>query len=562
MNFVNNRLTTPLDILKNNSALPAETGSDGVVNRLQQDFPVASGDLMLQLMENLDDTNNKPASAIVMQALKEAGLPSTRDNQMLVTLLLANDMPINKEMLRELVQEQKAYPSSSFEALVIMHKSDIPVNTESVATISEVLDNMQIFSRDIESVAGTVEQLLSDSSAPAELQSAVREAVYETFALSSAAQTAVGASANSNVTALVGAAVNQVPAEAVPIKQEQAGYRIVVEATAATLPDEPETEAGGETLSGEFTAKEGGQDLEDGSPHTSTDSHAVPVSADSSAIRTAAETANAFIDRDSFESSSIRTDSDAYREAALAASEQTSEPSSAENPVSAPVPSSEPIIHADVEALRDKIFNASPNEIGNMIRHLLSADVSDISKESVRKLYETSQLLFDKVKDAVKEHEEGQPLGKTVKGASDDLRLLNSLNRMYPQIELPLKFDNPAASGSLYVYSKRNKGKNKTDSCSALLHLTMPALGPVDIKLSLSGKRLNMNFYSDDMARAYLKSDIASLESGISQLDLIVNTLFSGREALKQTSKNDTVKSDQMVRIDTANTRLGFDIRA
>lgn len=554
MNYVNNRIIPGHELPVGNTGTAGEMPAEVVSSRAAVQSQAAGEDLMRQLMDDLNATNNRPASQTVLDALKQAGLPASAQNRNLVSLLLNNGMSISKDSLREFVAEQKAYPSASFEALVAMRASDIPINSESVTAVTDFLSNEQIISNDINTLAAAVGETLSDPSTSPELAGALKGAVADAVAL-------------------LGAAVNAVPAEGAPLVLEQNTYRIVVEATPASLPEQPETEAGGETLTGEFSAKGEGQNA--------AGSLGTPTGDSPQGNQTGTNIENAFADRDVFDNAGTAIGAEQASDSAFgtgqtsdSATNATLTPGSDQaltsvrpgsDTASASVRSGSDTasasVRADIESIREKILTASPKEISKLIKNLLSANSKDITKDSVRKLYETSEFLFGKIREAAQDHTGGAHVAELASKASDDIKLLNQLNNMYPQIEVPLKFDDPRTSGSLYVYANKKRAKASDNSASALLHLNMPSLGPVDIKLALKGNRLSMSFYTDEMAKAYLKADLGSLEKNLADLDLLVSTIFKNRDSLtegRSAGKDRLLKNPSV----GAHERLSFDIRA
>lgn len=87
---------------------------------------------------------------------------------------------------------------------------------------------------------------------------------------------------------------------------------------------------------------------------------------------------------------------------------------------------------------------------------------------------------------------------KAVSNMSQNLDFLQQINQMYTYVQLPLKLQNRDANGELYVYANRKNLAEKKDSISALLHLDMEHLGPVDVYVALQNSRVNTKFYVRD----------------------------------------------------------------
>ena len=81
---------------------------------------------------------------------------------------------------------------------------------------------------------------------------------------------------------------------------------------------------------------------------------------------------------------------------------------------------------------------------------------------------------------------------------TQNVDFLNQLNQMYSYVQIPLHLRQGDAHGELYVYAnKRNLAEND-GKISALLHLDMEHLGPVDVYVTLEQTKVNTKFYVRD----------------------------------------------------------------
>lgn len=95
----------------------------------------------------------------------------------------------------------------------------------------------------------------------------------------------------------------------------------------------------------------------------------------------------------------------------------------------------------------------------------------------------------------------GSTAYRAVASMSQNLDFLQQLNQMYTYVQLPLRLQQRDAQGELYVYTNKKKLASPDGTVSALLHLDMDHLGPVDVHVSLKGSKVNTRFYlrDDDM---------------------------------------------------------------
>jgi hypothetical protein len=75
---------------------------------------------------------------------------------------------------------------------------------------------------------------------------------------------------------------------------------------------------------------------------------------------------------------------------------------------------------------------------------------------------------------------------------------MNQLNQMYAYVQLPLKMSGNDAHGDLYVYSNKKHMASDDGSVSALLHLDMNNLGPLDVYVRMTDMKVSTNFYMAD----------------------------------------------------------------
>jgi flagellar hook-length control protein FliK len=94
--------------------------------------------------------------------------------------------------------------------------------------------------------------------------------------------------------------------------------------------------------------------------------------------------------------------------------------------------------------------------------------------------------------------QEQSALGKTVQNLNQNVQFLNQMNQMYAYIQLPLKLAESNAHGELYVYSNKKHLAGNDGEVTALLHLDMEHLGPVDVYVRMKESNVSTNFYIAD----------------------------------------------------------------
>ncbi len=92
----------------------------------------------------------------------------------------------------------------------------------------------------------------------------------------------------------------------------------------------------------------------------------------------------------------------------------------------------------------------------------------------------------------------GSEAYKAASNLSQNIDFLQQLNQMYTYVQLPLRLQQGNAHGDLYVYTNKKNLAGRDGSVSALLHLDMEQLGPVDVYVAMQNNRVSTKFYVVD----------------------------------------------------------------
>ena len=184
--------------------------------------------------------------------------------------------------------------------------------------------------------------------------------------------------------------------------------------------------------------------------------------------------------------------------------------------------------------------------------------------KAVENLYETLYEQTEKLSQLSKTfaHSElfiRQDIETPAQNLRQNMDFMNTLNQMFPYIELPIRFKEQLTHADLYVYTKKQALKKNQSNISVLLHLNMESLGPLDIKLNLNGNVIDSTFsFSDKDAKALVSNNIFLLEETLLEKGFLFKTKME-----MQTKSVDIVKD--FIEKDTKETplqRYSFDIRA
>ena len=125
---------------------------------------------------------------------------------------------------------------------------------------------------------------------------------------------------------------------------------------------------------------------------------------------------------------------------------------------------------------------------------LLPEQVSD--KKQVLDSYERLSKQLEGLKQALESTKSDQGNAwKSVNTLQNNIHFMHHLNQMYNYIQIPLTLNGKHTQGELYVYSNKRSLAKEDAAVSALLHLDMEHLGPVDVYVTMQNQKVNTNFY-------------------------------------------------------------------
>lgn len=91
-------------------------------------------------------------------------------------------------------------------------------------------------------------------------------------------------------------------------------------------------------------------------------------------------------------------------------------------------------------------------------------------------------------------------IGDAASNLSNNLDFLNQMNQFVTAVQIPLKAVGEKGEGELYVYRRRGGKGGGDDTLKAFLHLDMEYLGPLDVYVTLSGRKVSTNFKVGDVS--------------------------------------------------------------
>lgn len=122
---------------------------------------------------------------------------------------------------------------------------------------------------------------------------------------------------------------------------------------------------------------------------------------------------------------------------------------------------------------------------------------------------------------------------KSVQNLQNNVDFMNQMNHLFTYVQLPLKMAGNQAHGDLYVYTNKKSLANKDGNVSALLHLDMEHLGPMDVYVAMqkSQNKVSTNFtLRDEAALDLVAKHIHILNERLEKRGYSMNANFQLKE--------------------------------
>ena len=492
---------------------------------------------------------NGGVNTTIQRALSDAGLPVNEKNAAIVRDMLENQMSIDRDSLHRVMTQANVYREADISTLLLMNKNNIPVNHFTAAQLQAYINNEQNLTLQI---ADAVDSLMEYLAGEAEngsvmvnlgvLEMLTGTGVPEDAAVlqnNAAAQNLAGTAAENTAEAAVQAGNANMTESVVNMLSSGQGGMEAVYAAGGTAIAEAVNEAEilnmQQTTSVENIIAELGTDAEgsganwmngfgsdeDGTSFNTTTEFSMQSNTASLSENNSGSTLSSFLSEN--EMKELNTLANRLFEGAGNINpDQTAAEvlkNIYENALGADNARLEELFRSPVyqkligKALGDK-FTLKPGDITS------SEDINEFYKDTYSALSKLSEI-------AEKEGSLAEKLSKPM----DNIKFMDTLNDVFPYIQLPLKLTEGNTRGELYVFKNGRKKSDPGDSQSVLLHLDMKNLGPTDIHMELKSGFLKLRFYCDnDDAKNLLEDSFGELEAALTAKNYHLTSEFSVRE--------------------------------
>lgn len=487
-------------------------------------------------------------NAAVQKALEEAGLPRNERNSGIVRQMLENQMSIDKDSLSRVIQQANMFREADISTLLLMNKNNMPVTHFTAAQLQAYINNEQNLSEQIGNVINSLMEYLAEDAAsgtPAvnigvlELLTGTGEVAAETTA--NAAEVTAAQVAAENIEALAGGEANVMNV----LMTGQGGSEAVIAAAgqgaAATVEEEAvlnqlqtesvtnvinelgtDAEGSGANWMNGFGTDEGGL-TSDAFNEYNMENGTSGLTANSGSENTAQEQGVPL--------STLLSESEINElnslQSRLFGNNAGIDPETSSTQVLKNIYEN---INNLSEAELKELFMSEPYRklVGKALGEKFTLNAEDIdSADSINDYYKETFKALSKLQEMVgKDSAMADKLSKPM----DNMKFMDTLNNVFPYIQLPLKLNEGNTHGELYVFKKGRNNADPGDSKSVLLHLDMDSLGPTDVHMELKSGFLKLRFYCEsELSKTILSDHFGELETALTGKNFQVTSEFNVR---------------------------------
>ena len=218
----------------------------------------------------------------------------------------------------------------------------------------------------------------------------------------------------------------------------------------------------------------------------------------------------------------------------------------------------------DVHLLHRVLQDSKVMELpGKLLLDSWSLRPEDVeSPKKVEQLYQKLGRQLKGFADALGENgQSGSQAYQAVSNLSQNVDFLQQINQTYAYIQLPLHLrQGEHKTGELFVYTNKKNLAKRDGQVSALLHLDMEHLGPLDVYVAMQDVKVSTKFYvQNDAILDYLEANMDVLSQRLKKRGYDCNCETTLRTELQHTAQAmaPLLKTESSVPI----ARYAFDVR-
>lgn len=196
----------------------------------------------------------------------------------------------------------------------------------------------------------------------------------------------------------------------------------------------------------------------------------------------------------------------------------------------------------DIPLLRSILHNSKVAELpAKLLADRWSIKPEDVeSPEKVEELYQKLGKQLKGLSNLLEENgQRSSGAYQNVTNLSQNVDFLQQINQTYAYIQLPLHLrQGEHKTGELFVYTNKKNLARKDGQVSALLHLDMEHLGPLDVYVALKDTKVSTKFYvQNDAILDYLEANMDVLTERLQKRGYDCKCETTLRTELQQTAQ-------------------------
>ena len=462
----------------------------------------------------------------ILNALDAAGLPASDKNLVMVDSMMKNSMSIDSNALMSMARQIARNPETDVSILVDMNRLRIPTTPEMVSQYENYLANQNAVLDSLSELSTNITESISNGSLNAEDALNLQTEIFQLM-------TGENAGENSPAVGDTSGQLAQTPDELTdqtgePVSQELTGQaretvgQNLTGQTKETVSQEPTGQVAlthDSELAGQLTEEVTGQISEEVSGQSTGEikgesrevivreaPESVSYALKDSGLSSLERELKALPDFEKMHSSyfdsdgKLRPDTDAKELARDILQYLKENPDALKKNADLLTGKS---FSALMKNVYEQSFTVKPEELMGK-----EHPMKELYKNMTVRLNEVDQLLQKTIG-------EDNPASRTIHNVQDNVKFMDTLNQNYTYLQIPLRMYGQNATGQLYVYHNKWKGKSaENEELTAFLHFDMEHLGSTDIAVKLKNKKVDTRFYMDnDASYDLIEANLPILEA-------------------------------------------------
>lgn len=450
----------------------------------------------------------------ILNALDAAGLPASDKNLVMVDSMMKNSMSIDSNALMSMARQIARNPETDVSILVDMNRLRIPTTPEMVSQYENYLANQNAVLDSFSELSTNITESISNGSLNAEDALNLQTEIFQLMTGENAGENspAVGdtsgqlAQTPDELTDQTGKTVSQeLTGQArETVNQELTGQvALTHDSELAGQLTEEVTGQISEEVSGQSTGEIKGESREvivreapESVSYALKDSGLSSLERELKALPDFEKMHSLYFDADG----KLRPDTDAKELARDILQYLKENPDALKKNADLLTGKS---FSALMKNVYEQSFTVKPEELMGK-----EHPMKELYKNMTVRLNEVDQLLQKTIG-------EDNPASRTIHNVQDNVKFMDTLNQNYTYLQIPLRMSGQNATGQLYVYHNKRKGKSaENEELTAFLHFDMEYLGSTDIAVKLKNKKVDTRFYMDnDASYDLIEANLPILEA-------------------------------------------------